>query len=438
MQEVAPSAAKPLRSRPFSGSSHGPPVLRPPAMLTPRRLAPILVAAVLLAALSAPAGAATAAEARKRQEQVRAKRAEAAAQVNALKSSDVELEKAVAVLATQVRSQDAKVAAIRQAVGVAERQVVASEEKITATEIEMQSLQAAVVDRAVVSYMRPAHGSIEGIAGAKSIEDASRRSSMLRQVANSDRDVIDELRATREDLGVEREKAEAARRLAAERREAAKEQLGALKGNLAAKARVEAALDARINEVSAEVVALEKEDAALRETIARETARVAAARAEAAARAAAERASRAAAAARRPVAAPAASAPAEVTRRVSGSGMQWPVNGTVTSEYGSRWGRLHAGIDIGAPNGTPIRAAQSGTVIFAGWQGGYGQAVVIDHGGGLTTLYAHQSRLGTSAGQEVSAGQVIGAVGSTGNSTGNHVHFETRVDGSPQNPRRYL
>jgi murein DD-endopeptidase MepM/ murein hydrolase activator NlpD len=129
---------------------------------------------------------------------------------------------------------------------------------------------------------------------------------------------------------------------------------------------------------------------------------------------------------------------ADVGGRVSGSGLRWPMGGSVTSEFGYRWGRLHAGVDIGGGTGTPIRAAKEGTVIFSGNQGGYGNVVIIDHGGGLTTLYAHQSRRAVADGAEVNSGDVIGYVGSTGHSTGPHLHFETRSSGSPQNPRRYL
>jgi murein DD-endopeptidase MepM/ murein hydrolase activator NlpD len=126
------------------------------------------------------------------------------------------------------------------------------------------------------------------------------------------------------------------------------------------------------------------------------------------------------------------------TGAVSRSGLVWPVRGRVTSGFGRRWGRLHAGIDIAAPKGTPIYAAKAGTVVFAGRMSGYGNVVIIDHGGGLSTLYGHQSRLGSRRGQRVDQGQVIGYVGSTGHSTGNHCHFETRINGRPQNPRKYL
>jgi murein DD-endopeptidase MepM/ murein hydrolase activator NlpD len=124
-------------------------------------------------------------------------------------------------------------------------------------------------------------------------------------------------------------------------------------------------------------------------------------------------------------------------RQGSGS-MIWPVSGAFTSPFGPRWGRLHAGIDLAAPEGTPIRAAESGRVVLAGWTGGYGNYTCIAHGGALSTCYAHQSRYGTSVGANVSKGQVIGYVGNTGNSTGAHLHFETRVNGSPVNPMGYL
>jgi murein DD-endopeptidase MepM/ murein hydrolase activator NlpD len=124
-------------------------------------------------------------------------------------------------------------------------------------------------------------------------------------------------------------------------------------------------------------------------------------------------------------------------RRGSGS-LIWPANGPVSSPFGQRWGRLHAGIDIPLPEGTPLRAADSGRVAIAGWVGGYGQYTCIQHNASLSTCYAHQSSLGVSVGQSVSQGQVIGRSGNTGNSTGPHLHFEVRVGGSPVDPLGYL
>jgi murein DD-endopeptidase MepM/ murein hydrolase activator NlpD len=120
------------------------------------------------------------------------------------------------------------------------------------------------------------------------------------------------------------------------------------------------------------------------------------------------------------------------------SGLIWPVNGPIASPFGMRWGRLHAGIDIAVPAGTPIRAAASGRVVLLGWTGGYGNYTCIQHGGALSTCYAHQSRYATSMGASVGQGQVIGYVGCTGHCFGDHLHFETRINGTPVNPLGYL
>jgi murein DD-endopeptidase MepM/ murein hydrolase activator NlpD len=127
-----------------------------------------------------------------------------------------------------------------------------------------------------------------------------------------------------------------------------------------------------------------------------------------------------------------------VQRTVSAAGLIWPVSAPVTSPFGWRWGRLHQGIDLGAAYGTPIAAAAAGTVIWAGWLGGYGNLTVIDHGGGLATAYGHQSRIVVSVGQSVAQGEIIGYVGSTGHSTGPHLHFEVRVNGEAVDPLGYL
>lgn len=122
-----------------------------------------------------------------------------------------------------------------------------------------------------------------------------------------------------------------------------------------------------------------------------------------------------------------------------GSGrLNWPLVGPLTSPFGPRWGRLHAGIDIAAPAGTPIRAADSGSVVLAGWQGGYGLYTCVRHTASLSTCYAHQSKLGTTSGASVRKGQLIGYVGNTGNSFGDHLHFETWVRGRPVDPMGFL
>jgi murein DD-endopeptidase MepM/ murein hydrolase activator NlpD len=124
----------------------------------------------------------------------------------------------------------------------------------------------------------------------------------------------------------------------------------------------------------------------------------------------------------------------------SGSGYLWPADGPITSGFGYRrhpvlgTSRLHAGLDIGAGYGSEVYAAQSGVVILAGWNGGYGNCVMIEHPDGVVTLYGHMSELLVSEGESVGRGAVVGLVGSTGLSTGPHLHFETHIGGSPEDP----
>ena len=122
----------------------------------------------------------------------------------------------------------------------------------------------------------------------------------------------------------------------------------------------------------------------------------------------------------------------------------WPLQGRITSPFGYRkspiWGlgNFHTGLDIANSYGTPIRAADSGEVIYAGWWRGYGKMVIIDHGKGISTLYGHMSRIYAQKDQKIEKGQMVGLVGTTGWSTGPHLHFEVRKNGVPQNPIRWL
>jgi murein DD-endopeptidase MepM/ murein hydrolase activator NlpD len=127
-----------------------------------------------------------------------------------------------------------------------------------------------------------------------------------------------------------------------------------------------------------------------------------------------------------------------VTATPSAAGLIWPVNGPVTSPFGPRWGSFHPGIDIGVPTGTPIHAAAAGTVIYCGWEQGYGNFVVLDNGGNLATAYGHQSQIAVTCGQHVDQGAIIGFTGCTGTCYGPHLHFEVRINGSPVDPMGYL
>ena len=123
--------------------------------------------------------------------------------------------------------------------------------------------------------------------------------------------------------------------------------------------------------------------------------------------------------------------------RPGSAGFIWPVSGSIVSGFGPRWGRMHEGVDIAAPAGTPIRAAKGGRIALSGWYGGYGNYTCIDHGGGLSSCYAHQSRYAVTGGS-VRQGQVIGYVGCTGHCYGDHLHFEVRIGGQAVDPMPYL
>jgi murein DD-endopeptidase MepM/ murein hydrolase activator NlpD len=162
--------------------------------------------------------------------------------------------------------------------------------------------------------------------------------------------------------------------------------------------------DAQIEEIEGEIAALEKEQASIKKLIAQQAKAL-------------------------------GSAPGSLAR---------PVPGAITSGFGPRihpiygYSLMHTGVDMSGGSGQAIVSASSGTVIFVGVKGGYGNTIMIDHGGGLVTLYAHQSKYAVSAGQSVKRGQTIGYVGSTGVSTGPHLHFEVRIGGNPVDPAKYL
>ncbi|MGH8998747.1 MAG: murein hydrolase activator EnvC family protein, partial [Acidimicrobiia bacterium] len=243
------------------------------------------------------------------------------------------------------------------------------------------------------------------------------------QVSHQDGNVLEDLSATRSRLATRELTLVLARDEAGARATDADDALDAVASLKAEQERTRAALRERIHQLQSEADALAAEQAKLEQLIRERLAALAKARAARAAKVRAKYGSF-----RR----------VNTGQGVSAAGFIWPVKGWVTSPFGPRWGRMHTGIDVAAPGGTPIGAAKAGHVLFAGWLGGYGNMVALDHGDDLVTLYAHQSRLGVVEGQEVVQGQVVGYVGTTGRSTGNHLHFEVRIDTRPVNPRPYL
>jgi murein DD-endopeptidase MepM/ murein hydrolase activator NlpD len=379
-------------------------------MTVKRRAFVALVLAALLV-LSGIASAESVSSARRRQAAARQRRAQVAAKLDAARASDRQLENAVRALDSHIVGQQAETAAARQAANAAASELREVTAKLEATRTRRDDLRTQVRERAVAAYINPRGGAITRVLSAKDLTEASRKRELLDQVMSGNTEVLDHLRATEEDLAVAQAAQKTLAERVAQRRRTAEARLVALTKARSQQARLRGALQARMNEWIAEADAAAKQEATLAAYIRTNSVP--------------QRASRGA-------------VDPGTDGRVSGAGLIWPVRGPVTSGYGSRWGRMHEGIDIGAGTGTPIRAAKGGTVVFAGVMSGYGNVIIIDHGGGFSTLYAHQSRLGAGRGQDVGQGEVIGYVGSTGHSTGPHLHFETRVNGSPRNPRNYL
>jgi murein DD-endopeptidase MepM/ murein hydrolase activator NlpD len=371
--------------------------------MTRPRLPAILLVIALVVSLCGTA-VADGGSSRQRRDEVRRRKASAASQLDALKASDDQLERAVATLDANVAAQSAKVDAARQAAAVAETRLKQAKAKVVEVHARIDALNQRVRDQAIRAYMSPGADVLEELVNSEDVNVASRKQALLDNVNASQVDTLDDLRAAREDLEAAEAAAESAATAAESARKSAESRLGELQQARAQQVRARQALRSRIAEFTGEVDAMNRQEASLTALINREQA---------------------------------ASSVGFSPRPASASGLIWPVNGPVTSGFGSRWGRMHKGIDIGAPTGTPIHAAKSGSIIFCGQQSGYGNVAIVDHGGGFSTLYAHQSRLACGGGS-VSQGQVIGYVGSTGHSTGPHLHFETRVNGVAQNPMNYL
>ena len=371
----------------------------------------------LCAALAAPASAGSSEEARL--EATKARLATVSAELASAQSEQSQDAAAFAKAERQLAVVMEALNSAEQAVARQQRAVEEAADKLERLERAEAEQQDAMSDRAIQIYKQGTMMPIGTVLMSGSPQEAMRRTALVDAVNRADRASFEQVTITQTAIAAQRKqlKVEQAslERVAEQQREIAAE-AEELRNN---KALQLAATSSKVRQLAVQENHLEAES--------REIAALA------------RRAERTAAAASRSSAAGAAAAPVSASSgAVSGSGWTWPVNGTVTSEFGYRWGRQHEGIDIGAPSGTPVYAANSGTVSYAGAMGGYGNMVLVDHGGGIVTAYAHQTSIVVSTGTRVSAGQQVGTVGSTGNVTGPHLHFEVRVGGSARNPRGYL
>lgn len=340
-------------------------------------------------------------------DEVAAKKASAAAKLDAAKVDDAKLEAAVRSLDAGIAVQSSATDAARQAADAANAAADSAQARLKATEKKAADLKTKASAVAVQAYVHPASDSFLEIMKSKDMAELSRRQTFMSQVVQVDRDVLGELKAVREDQQAEQTNLLALRDQAQTRKKEASDKLAELQKLRTDQVRLKSALDVRIRDYQNEVDALSREEGNIQGLIrSRELS--------------------------------GESVDGTPQPAKSASGLIWPASGPISSPFGYRWGALHAGIDIDTGYGAPIVAAKAGTVILAGPNGGYGNCTIIDHGGSFTTLYAHQSRMLVGEGDYVKQGQLLGYTGSTGNVTGPHLHFETRVGGVPKNPLNYL
>lgn len=348
-------------------------------------------------------------------------------QQNAIKS---DAETVIGSVSEQLRQIEGQLRQATTELNTITEQRVAVENDITLNERQLAEAQKRLEGREAVFYKRVRDIYINGrlsyldvVIGSKDFSDFANRLEVLKRIIDSDINLISEIKKERAQIEAHKKKLEEDRAKLVELEKAALAKQAEIEQK---KAERNVVLQKAQNDRAVAIQAIEELNAS--------SAQISAMLKE-------RQAARAAAAA---AAAQAAGQGSSYTW-VQGTGqLGWPVSGEITSPYGYRvhpiWGTTiyHSGIDIGVDEGTPVHAADSGVIVWSGWMGGYGYAVVIDHGNGLSTLYGHNSELAVDEGQSVSKGQVVAYAGSTGNSTGPHVHFEVRENGDPVDPMGYL
>jgi murein DD-endopeptidase MepM/ murein hydrolase activator NlpD len=347
---------------------------------------------------------------------VRAQEASIATEI-AVQSERIDrLQAQAGALGSQVASLEAALARSRERLEALERTLAQQRRDLTVVRRSATVAQQRLERRLVSIYTSDDPTVLEVLLGASDLSSALDQLDSRDRVADLDRRLVGEARDGREKLTRAR-----ARTAALHRRRA--HETRALASRTAARRALLASLVVRRNTLSALVADRRRDLAAVRVR-----------------RSEWEAQSRALASASASVGGvTAASSALPTPQLVTGSGgFIWPVRGAIVSPFGMRWGRLHSGIDIAAPAGTPIVASAAGQVAFAGSMGGYGLIVVVQHANGLSTAYAHNSSIAVSGGQTVGQGQMIASVGCTGHCTGDHVHFEVRVNGSAVDPMAYL
>ncbi len=386
-------------------------------------------------------------------DEVRSERARAAADLDPLLSANEEIEEALRLLDEDLSARQAALDATRARLDKARSDVLAAQGLVAVEQQKIAELRVQLQRQAISAYVQPRTD--DEVLSSNDINDGERRRALVSAVSTSRNDILDELRTAEANVELGLQRAEAAQRDIEAREQQAILQVDEVNDAIADRQRLREILDARIAEFQAEVDSHAADEDALtrqltgliaeeeaRQAAIREAARIQAERERVAAEEARLAAQRAAdlAAGRVPEETAVNRADAQLLSAppTPVGSLIWPVQGVMTSGFGPRWGRQHNGLDLAANTGTNVIAAGAGQVLSAGFSGGFGNLVLIDHGGGLVTAYAHLNAINVRSGQQVSAGNSVGTVGSTGNSTGPHLHFETRVNGVAYNPLQYL
>jgi len=411
-----------------------------PVRARTRFFAALTLAVTLAAMLPAAAQDNSIEDAKAAREQARSSAADAALDLDPLLAEDKELEAAVEALEQHVATQEAKLESIQQSLDVSRGEATGAASRVIDMQIEIGAIRGALQARALEAYISPDNQRIDALFTSDDITVAAHKRALLDTINANETDLIGLLRAAEQQLEDLADQANEAVQRVLDEETAEIDQLAELEQALGEQERVKLALEARIADYRSEIDALDSEEDRLTRLItgliADEEARI---RAEEEARRRAEEQRRLTAEAEKNRSKPEnIPTPPPLPPPESSGDLAWPTIGIVTSWFGPRWGRVHNGLDIAAASGTQIYAAQSGTVIQSSAYGGYGNMIVIDHGDGFTTVYAHLSEYSVSTGESVSRGAAIGAMGCTGSCTGPHLHFETRVNGVPQNPMLYL
>ena len=372
------------------------------------------------------------ADIRRQREQLARDAAEVAIQVDALMADDDALIAALVELDDYIDLQQTRIGAAEAAIAAAEAEAGASRAEADWLVVDIEAIRDRLRERAVAAYVQPAVDGFEQLSSS-TLNDGAVRMFLLDLAIGNELEIADELRTAEAQLEVVRRRALARAEEADRERQAQQQRLADLTEARAAAVELRAEIQSRIDDW--ELVSEEIEQAD--EEMEREIFRIE----EEIRRAEEERRRREEEARRRAI-------EEERRRHEAENGpfelVAWPADGKKTSGFGPRvhpiFGtvRQHNGIDLGGNTGDRVRAARSGEVILAGDRSGFGNTIVIYHGLGYSTLYAHLSRIEVSVGQNVASGDRIGAIGSTGWSTGPHLHFELRVDGIARDPTPYL